>query len=128
MTGLRLAMTTCLVRDYDEAIAWFAASLGFELVEDTALGEAKRWVVVAAPGGARLLLAKAADTAQIDAVGKAAGGRVAYFLETEDFAASHAAMVSAGVLFLEEPRREAYGVVCVFVDLYGNKWDLIEPA
>ncbi len=73
-------------------------------------------------------MARASDGVQTNAVGKAAGGRVAYFLETDDFGASHAAMVGAGVRFLEEPRREAYGAVCVFVDLYGNKWDLIEST
>lgn len=125
---MRLAMTTYLVREYDEAIAWFTGALCFELIEDAPLGDGKRWVVVAAPGGGRLLLARAANAEQRECIGKVAGGRVAYFLETDDFAASHAAMVREGVRFLQAPRREAYGVVCVFVDLYGNKWDLIEPA
>ncbi len=120
-----LAAITFLVRDYDEAIGWFSRCLGFSLVEDTPLGDGKRWVVVAGQGGTRLLLARADGPAQQAAIGHAAGGRVAFFLETDDFTRDHAAMVAAGVTFREEPRHESYGTVAVFEDLYGNRWDLI---
>lgn len=124
-----IAAVTFLVRDYDEAIGWFTRCLGFRLVEDTDLGGGKRWVLVASPGGgSRLLLARAADAAQEAAIGKAAGGRVAFFLETPDFTRSHAAMVAQGVRFREAPRHEPYGTVAVFEDLYGNGWDLIQPS
>lgn len=118
-----LAAITYLVRDYDVAIAWFAKCLGFALIEDTSLGGGKRWVVVAPPGtpGSRLVLSRVPD------VPPAAGGRVAFFLHTDDFARDHAAMQAAGVIFREKPRHEAYGTVAVFEDLYGNGWDLIEP-
>ncbi len=123
----RLSAVTYLVRDYDEAIAWFVDVLGFVLIEDIALGETKRWVLVAAPdGGSRLLLARADGDQQEAAIGKAAGGRVAFFLHTDDFARDHAAMLAKGVTFRELPRHESYGTVAVFEDLYGNGWDLIE--
>lgn len=123
-----LAAVTYLVRDYDEAIAWFTAKLSFDVVENTPLGGGKRWVLVAARGGGpRLLFAKAEGEAQLAALGHAAGGRVAFFLHTDDFARDHAAMLRAGVKFREAPRFEAYGIVVVFEDLYGNHWDLIEP-
>ncbi|MEX0343468.1 MAG: VOC family protein [Rhizobiaceae bacterium] len=125
----RLQTVTFLVRDYDEAVAWFRNCLSFELIEDTALGGGKRWVVVAASAGScQLLLASADGDDQLAAVGNQTGGRVAFFLETGDFARDHAAMVSKGVEFLEAPRHEEYGTVAVFRDLYGNKWDLIERA
>jgi catechol 2,3-dioxygenase-like lactoylglutathione lyase family enzyme len=115
-----------LVRDYDEAIVWFTEVLGFELLEDTGLGSDKRWVRVGAPdGGSTLLLAKAVGPEQTSAIGKAAGGRVAYFLRVENFARSHAGLLQRGVKFEETPRHEAYGSVAVFQDLYGNRWDLI---
>lgn len=119
-----LAAISFLVRDYDEAIAWFSRCLGFAPIEDTPLGGGKRWVVVAPAGGtgARLVLAQVAD------VPLAAAGRVAFFLHTDDFARDHAAMLAAGVTFREAPRYEAYGTVAVFEDLYGNGWDLIEPV
>ena len=124
----RLAAVTYLVRDYDEAIRWFGDSLGFHVVEDTPLDEGKRWVRVAArSGGSVLLLARADGPEQMQAVGKAAGDRVAFFLHTDDFARDHAAMLAQGVTFRETPRHEAYGTVAVFEDLYGNGWDLIEP-
>jgi catechol 2,3-dioxygenase-like lactoylglutathione lyase family enzyme len=118
-----------LVRDYDEAIGFFTGALGFSLLEDTPLGGAKRWVRVAPPGGAgcALLLARATGPEQIAAVGRQAGGRVFLFLETADFDADHAALRRRGVRFLEEPRVEPYGKVAVFADLYGNKWDLLQP-
>lgn len=119
-----------LVRDYDEAIAFFVDALGFQLLEDTPLGPEKRWVRVAPAGGkgAALLLARAATAGQRAQIGNQAGGRVFLFLETDDVARDHAAMQQRGVRFLEAPRRESYGTVAVFEDLYGNRWDLIEPA
>lgn len=119
---------TFLVRDYDEAIAFFAGKMGFALLEDTPLGGDKRWVRVAPPGSSApvLLLAKASTPEQHAAIGVQAGGRVFLFLETDDFARDHRAMVAAGVEFAEEPRHEPYGIVAVFRDLYGNKWDLLE--
>lgn len=123
-----LAAVTFLARDYDEAIGWFVDCLGFVLIEDTQLGDHKRWVLVAPKSdGTRLLLAKAEGQEQEAAIGKAAGGRVAFFLYTDDFARDHGAMLAKGVKFREAPRREAYGTVAVFEDLYGNGWDLIEP-
>jgi catechol 2,3-dioxygenase-like lactoylglutathione lyase family enzyme len=124
----RLGLVTLVVREYDEAIAFFVDLLGFELVEDTALDEGKRWVVVAPPGGrgAALLLARAATGRERERVGDQTGGRVALFLFTDDFAGDHQRMLAAGVIFLEPPRHEPYGTVAVFEDLYGNRWDLIE--
>ena len=123
----RIAQLALLVRDYDEAIAFFTRALGFELLEDTPLGAGKRWVRVAPPAanGAALLLARAATPEQERAVGDQSGGRVFLFLETDDFARDRARMLAEGVRFTEEPRREVYGTVAVFLDLYGNKWDLI---
>lgn len=124
----RLALTALLVRDYDEAIAFYVGKAGFELVEDTDMGAGKRWVVVR-PRGSQggLLLARAVGD-QVRAVGDQAGGRVFLFLETDDFAADHARMSAAGVKFLEEPRHEPYGSVAGFEDLYGTKFDLIQRA
>jgi catechol 2,3-dioxygenase-like lactoylglutathione lyase family enzyme len=125
----RLATVTLLVRDYDEAIAWYTRALGFSVAEDTVLGDGKRWVVLkpAEGAGAQLLLARAVGERQVARIGDQTGGRVAFFLETTDFASRHAAMLAAGVVFTEEPRHEPYGTVAVFRDLYGNLWDLIEP-
>lgn len=125
----KIATLSLLVDDYDEAIAFYCDKLGFALHADQPLGEGKRWVLVAPPGslGAQLLLARADGASQRAAIGNQAGGRVALFLETDDFARDHAAMTQKGVNFLEAPRHEAYGSVAVFEDLYGNKWDLIEP-
>ncbi len=127
---MQIAMVTFLVRDYDEATAFFTLKLGFRLIEDTRLSESKRWVIVApaGTGGASLLLAKAANDEQLSAVGRQAGGRVALFLHTDDLQRDVESMRAAGVEFLESPRDEAYGRVVVFRDLYGNRWDLIEPA
>lgn len=121
---------TYLVRDYDEAIAFFKDSLRFTVLEDTPLGEGKRWVVVAPPGalGAALLLAKADGAEQQAHVGNQSGGRVFLFLHTGDFWDDYRNMQTHGVHFEEQPRREPYGWVVVFSDLYGNKWDLIQPA
>jgi catechol 2,3-dioxygenase-like lactoylglutathione lyase family enzyme len=125
----RLALTTFLVDDYDRAIQWFTGALGFHLQQDIDQGGGKRWVVVSptAEGGAALLLARAGSDVQAARVGDQTGGRVAFFLETDDFARDHAAMLAAGVTFLEAPRVEPYATVAVFRDLYGNTWDLLEP-
>jgi catechol 2,3-dioxygenase-like lactoylglutathione lyase family enzyme len=124
-----IAIITYLVRDYDEAIAWFQAALGFRLFENSDMGGGKRWVVMGPDSerGARFLLAKAASPEQEAATGQTAGGRVAFFLQTDDFAGDHAIMLAAAVRFLESPRHESYGTVAVFEDLYGNRWDLLEP-
>lgn len=126
----QLATVTLLVHDYDEAIRFFTEALRFELVEDTPHGPGKRWVVVAPArnAGATLLLAKAVTDEQATGIGKQAGGRVFLFLHTTDFAADHAHMASHGVRFLEAPRHEAHGTVAVFLDLCGNRWDLLQPA
>jgi catechol 2,3-dioxygenase-like lactoylglutathione lyase family enzyme len=124
----RLAHVTFLVRDYDEAISFFVEKLGFTLLEDTSLGGGRRWVRVSTGDGSALLLAKADGPEQEAAVGRQAGGRVMFFLQTTDFAAKHAAMLKAGVRFREAPRHEPYGTVAVFEDLYGGGWDLIQPA
>jgi catechol 2,3-dioxygenase-like lactoylglutathione lyase family enzyme len=125
-----ISQITFLVREYDEAIAFFTQKLGFSLVEDTDMGVGKRWVVVRPPNasGVTLLLARAATADQSACIGNQAGGRVFLFLHTDNFQRDHAAMTAHGVRFLESPRLEPYGTVAVFEDLYGNKWDLIEPA
>lgn len=124
-----IATIALVVAEYDEAIAFYRGRAGFTLLADTDMGGGKRWVVVAPPGGtgARLLLARADGPEQRKAIGNQTGGRVMLFLETDDFATDYAAMLARGVNFLEEPRHEVYGSVAVFEDLYGNKWDLIEP-
>jgi catechol 2,3-dioxygenase-like lactoylglutathione lyase family enzyme len=128
MTARRVSLVSVLVRDYDEAIDFYTGKLGFTLVEDTQLGGNKRWVVVAPEreGSAALLLARAANADQEAAIGGQTGGRVFLFLETDDFARDHRAMLEKGVIFREEPRHETYGTVAVFEDLYGNPWDLVE--
>lgn len=124
----RLTLTSILVRDYDEAIGFYVEKLGFELREDTLLEAEKRWVVVGPLGSAGgLLLARAVGDQQCLAVGNQGGGRVFLFLETEDFARDHATYLQRGVRFIEQPRREPYGTVAVFEDIYGNRWDLIQP-
>ena len=129
MTRQRIALVTLVVPDYDAAIAFYCGTLGFDVLEDTPLGADKRWVRVAPKGGgAALLLAKADGAAQRRVVGNQTGGRVAFFLETDDFARDHAAFRAGGVVFTEPPRRELYGTVAVFADPFGNLWDLIEPA
>ena len=124
-----LVLATLVVRDYDEALAYFTGALGFQLIEDEPRGEGKRWVVVRppGPGTAGLLLARAASPEQTQAVGNQTGGRVAFFLHTDDFDRTYESMRARGVRFVEEPRSEEYGKVVVFADLYGNLWDLIEP-
>jgi catechol 2,3-dioxygenase-like lactoylglutathione lyase family enzyme len=126
----RVGAVALVVRDYDEAIAFYCRTLGFELIEDVDQGEGRRWVVVAPAGGegTRLVLARAGTAEQEARIGDQTGGRVFLFLYTDDFARDHAAFRASGVVFLEEPRHEAYGTVAVFQDLYGNRWDLIQPS
>src|SRR5438128_1395569 len=125
-----LASIALLVRDYDEAISFFTDCLRFNLIEDSVLGGGKRWVLVAPPGsaGTALLLAKAASPEQVSRIGNQTGGRVFLFLHTDDFWRDFNAMKDRGVRFTEPPREEPYGTVVVFLDLYGNKWDLMQPA
>jgi catechol 2,3-dioxygenase-like lactoylglutathione lyase family enzyme len=124
---MKLALTALLVRDYHEAIAFYCGALGFRPVEDTDMGDGKRWVVIAGDGGGALLLAKARKPEELAAVGNQFGGRVGLFIEVADFDAAKGRLIEAGALFEEEARRESYGTVAVFRDLYGNRWDLIEP-
>jgi catechol 2,3-dioxygenase-like lactoylglutathione lyase family enzyme len=126
---VKLALVAVVVRDYDEAIEWYTTALGFEVREDTVLSETKRWVVVGPPGGeAAVLLAKAAGDEQEARVGDQTGGRVGFFLHVDDFEATHERLVAAGGRLVRGPSTEAYGTVGVCEDLYGNLWDLIEPA
>ena len=127
-TGRKIATVALIVRDYDEAIDWFCTRLSFDLVEDTPQDGNKRWVVVS-PGNrsCRLLLAEPVGEQQRSAIGNQTGGRVGFFLETDDFQRDYNSMRSKGVEFHEAPRFEPYGTVAVFSDLWGNKWDLIEP-
>ena|SRR5579864_1373517 len=128
----KLGYMALVVRDYEEAIAYFTQSLGFELIEDSPStdrsGRDKRWVLVAPPGSleTRLLLAKASTPEEASRIGNQTGGRVFLFLHTDDFWRDYRAMTSRGVNFHEEPREEPYGTVAVFEDLYGNKWDLLQ--
>ena len=124
-----IALTALVVDDYDPAIAFYVGKLGFQLFEDTDLGGGKRWVVVRPKGAVEggILLARADGEGQAARVGDQTGGRVFLFLQTDDFQRDFNAMTRAGVYFTEAPRQEAYGVVAVFEDLYGNLWDLIEP-
>ncbi len=126
----RLAAVALVVRDYDEALGYYCGALGFDLVEDSELGAGKRWVLVAPSKehGSALLLAQARGPDQQARIGDQTAGRVFLFLHTDDFAADHARYVEAGVRFIEEPRYEPYGTVAVFEDLYGNRWDLVEPV
>ncbi|MEM9938685.1 MAG: VOC family protein [Pseudomonadota bacterium] len=124
----RLLNITLLVPDYDSGIAFYVGKLGFELLEDTPLSDTKRWVRVAPPGAETALLVAVADTLeQQAAIGNQTGGRVGFFLQTDDFSRDYAAMKAAGITFKEEPRHEPYGSVVVFSDPWGNLWDLIEP-
>jgi catechol 2,3-dioxygenase-like lactoylglutathione lyase family enzyme len=125
-----LALTSIVVRDYDEAIDFYVGVLGFELVEDTEVpAQAKRWVVVAprGTGSARLLLAKAVGEEQVSRIGNQTGGRVFLFLYTDDFWRDYHRYRERGVAFVRNPKVEAYGTVAVFRDLYGNLWDLLQP-
>ena len=124
----RIVSVALVVPDYDVAIRFFCDGLGFRLIEDIDQGR-KRWVTVEpAGGGVRLVLAQAEGPEQVAAIGNQAGGRVWLFLQTDDFARDHARMLAAGVVFEEAPRHEDYGVVAVWRDPFGNRWDLIEPA
>ena len=127
----RIALVALVVDDYDEAIRFYTEALGFRLVEDAPRPDGSRWVIVE-PGdegaGTGLLLARARGEGQRARVGDQTGGRVGFFLHTDDFARDHARMLAAGVTFLEDPRHEPYGSVAVFRDLYGNRWDLLQPA
>ena len=127
-----LAHLALIVRDYDEAIAWFIGMLDFTLVEDTPLSESKRWVLVSPPGApvgaASILLARAATPEQEAFIGNQAGGRVFLFLRTDDFWRDYEAMTVKGVRFVRQPATQPYGIVAVFEDLYGNLWDLVQLA
>ena len=123
-----LGAVALLVPDYQEAIDYFVDKLGFALVEDTTLSEDKRWVLVSPGSGTALLLAKADGERQRAAIGNQSGGRVFLFLTTDEFWRDYRTYVSRGVEFQEEPRRGAYGMVAVFADRYGNRWDLIERS
>jgi catechol 2,3-dioxygenase-like lactoylglutathione lyase family enzyme len=126
---LRLTLVTLVVPEYDAAIAYYTGTLGFVLLEDTPLSATKRWVRVApSPDSAAFLLAQAAVPAQQAAIGNQTGGRVAFFLMTDDFSLTYTRYQAAGVLFREQPRHEAYGWVVQFTDCYGNHWDLIGPG
>lgn len=126
--GQHIGAVALVVRDYDEAIAYYVGVLGFELIEDISLDEVKRWVLVAPSGSSemRLLLARAATPEQLARVGDQSGGRVFLFLHTDDFWRDYNGMKTRGVSFCEEPRNEEYGIVAVFQDLYGNRWDLLQ--
>jgi catechol 2,3-dioxygenase-like lactoylglutathione lyase family enzyme len=125
-----LAHIALIVRDYDEAIAWFTGKLGFVVIANEYQPEQdKRWVLVAPPGGGcSLLLARASTPEQAAFIGNQAGGRVFLFLETDDFERDHEAMKAAGIRFVREPKHAPYGIVAVFEDLYGNLWDLVQFA
>jgi catechol 2,3-dioxygenase-like lactoylglutathione lyase family enzyme len=124
----RIGLVTYVARDYDEAIGFFVGKLGFELVEDTNMGDGKRWVVVSAGDGASLLIARAEGENQLASVGNQTGGRVGFFLQTDNFERDFTEWTARGVKFRELPRHEVYGTVAVFEDVYGNTWDLIQPA
>lgn len=125
-----IAHIALTVIDYDDAIDFYKKKIGFELIEDTKLSEEKRWVLMKPPGAneCHLLLAKAANEKQQKSVGNQTGGRVFLFLHTDDFWRDFKAMNEKGIEFIRPPKKEPYGTVAVFVDLYGNKWDLVEPA
>ena len=125
-----IAHIALVVKDYDEAIAFYTAKLNFRLIEDTKLSEEKRWVLITPPGAREccLLLAKAANEKQLASVGNQTGGRVFLFLFTDDFWRDYNSKVERGIQFVRPPREEEYGVVAVFEDLYGNLWDLVQPT
>lgn len=126
----QLALTSLVVRNYDEAIRFYVDKLNFRLVEDTHLSDTKRWVVVAPPGstGCNLLLAQAANDEQLSRVGNQTGGRVFLFLYTDQFESDYQNLLDQGVTIVRPPSQEPYGTVAVFADLYGNWWDLIQPS
>ena len=124
-----ISKVTIVVNDYDEAINYYVGVLGFELIEDSTLNADKRWVVVAPNGtsGCQLLLARAANSKQKASIGNQAGGRVFLFLQTDNFWQDYQRYLASGVTFTEEPREEIYGTVVVFEDIYGNRWDMVQP-
>ena len=127
----RIAHIAIVVKDYDEAIAFYTKKLNFNLIDDTYLPkEKKRWVIVAPPGAkeCQILLAKAANEKQEQAIGNQTGGRVFLFLHTDDFWRDYKSMTEKGVQFVRSPKKHEYGTVAVFYDLYGNLWDLLEPV
>src|SRR5262245_13599352 len=123
-----VGLVAIVVREYDEAIAWYTEKLGFTLVEDTPQSDVKRWVRVRPPGstGTDLLLARAANAEQASRIGNQTGGRVCLFLYTDDFRRDYDTYREQGVVFVRPPSNEEYGIVAVFEDLYGNKWDLVQ--
>ena len=126
-----LALVSLVVRDYDEAIAFYVGILGFDLIEDSLVADQnKRWVVVAPPGAteSRLLLARATDEEQAAHIGNQTGGRVFLFLQTDDLDRDYRNYKDKGVVFVRPPKQESYGTVAVFQDLYGNLWDLLQPG
>lgn len=131
MITQRIALVSLVVDDYDDALAFFVGKLGFDLVEDTFVPEqSKRWVIVTPPGAheSRLLLAKASTADQKSRVGSQTGGRVFLFLHTDNFWRDYERYKASGIEFVREPKREPYGMVAVFKDLYGNLWDLVQPS
>ena len=124
---VELALVSLIVRDYDEAISWYTRVMGFRLVRDEPQGS-RRWVVIQADGGSALLLAQAKNEREAAAIGNQHGGRVGFFLHVDDFDAACRRLSDGAVSFDENPRTEDYGKVVVFRDLYGNRWDLIQPA
>ncbi len=118
-----------IVKDYDEAIKFYTEKLHFRLIEDTKISAEKRWILVAPPGASEccLLLAKAADDRQMESIGNQTGGRVFLFLFTDDFWRDYNDMLYSGITFIRPPRKDTYGTVAVFEDLYGNRWDLLQP-
>lgn len=126
----KIAHIALVVKDYDEAIDFYTKKLNFDLIEDTKLDQKKRWVIVSPPGATEcaLLLAKAANEKQLLSVGNQSGGRVFLFLFTDNFSRDYNSMLEKGIKFVREPKKESYGTVAVFEDLYGNLWDLLEPS
>jgi catechol 2,3-dioxygenase-like lactoylglutathione lyase family enzyme len=126
-----IGLTALLVREYGEALNFYVGLLGFRLIEDTFIAaEKKRWVVIAPAGsnGSALLLARAANEEQLGRIGNQTGGRVFLFLYTDDFWRDYTAYKAKGIVFVRDPKQESYGIVAVFKDLYGNLWDLLQPA
>lgn len=133
LSPMHIAQFALTVREYDEAIAFFCSRLGFTLLEDTDMGGGKRWVRIQPPNppaatSPAILLARAATPEQRATVGNQTGGRVFIFLHTDNISRDFDQFTSRGVTFVTQPRQESYGKVAVFLDLYGNKWDLIQPA
>ena len=126
----RIAQLSLLINDYDEALNFYIQKLHFTLVENTDMGEGKRWVLIAPPGstGCNLLLAKAINEEQKSRVGNQTGGRVFLFLNTDNFERDYQNLLNQGITIVRKPVKETYGTVAVFADLYGNLWDLIEPS